>query len=350
MARTPQSFPGYVDGFSLVEVMVALTLSLLLLSAIFQVFTSSKASYRMNEGLARIQETGRFVVDLLSSALRMAGYQGCLTRNKIAPNVIVKNPPSVLPYQPEDVLRGENNLASGDSLVAKQDALVGSDSLSIIHASATGAHLTGNMETRNGNIQINGNPAGFEAGDILMITDCASIDIFRATNVSSSSNSTKVTIAHTQSKNTSSRLSKAYQSDALVMAFESTTYYVADTGRDNMAGDPIYGLYVQHLRDNPVELVAGVENMQVLYGVDTDADGSADTYANADAVANFANVISARVALLVSSVAPATTRPNTQTYTLLDETVDPADGRYLRKVFTFTATARNRSLRSPMFD
>lgn len=348
MARARRSIPGYAGGFSLVEIMIALTLSLLLLGAVFQIFISAKASYRVNAGLARLQETGRFATGLLVDDIRMAGYQGCMTLDKITPNVIVANPPADLNlYDPENVLTGENNLAAGNDLVDNHRAVVGSDSLSIRSASAAGAHLTGNMAPYNAEIQIDGNPAGFKKDDILLITDCASADIFRATSVSNSSS--KITIAHAKGTNTDNRLSKSYQGDARVMAFIATTYFVADTGRKNEAGDPIYGLYVQRLGGTPVELVAGVENMQVLYGVDTNADGSVDDYVNAGAVADFSNVISARVALLVSSVAPTTPQPDSATYALLDKTVN-TDDRYLRKVFTLTAAARNRELRSTMFN
>ncbi|MDN5872574.1 MAG: PilW family protein [Nitrococcus sp.] len=358
MAR--QSFPKYTSGFSLVEIMVALTLSLLLLGAVLQVFISAKASYRMNEGLARLQETGRFAANILAGDIRMAGYQGCMTLDKINLHVIVKDPPADLAlYGPATILTGENNLAStdnsGDNLVVNHRAVAGSDSLTIRKASATGAHLTGNTTSNNAQVHIDGNPTGFEQGDILIITDCADADIFRATTVSNN-NSSMVDITHGSNFNDPNKLSKTYGPDATVMAFESITYYVADTTRTNEAGDPIYGFYVQRLdmteadQTEEVELVAGVENMQVLYGVDIDADGSVDNYVNADNVTDFTNVISARVALLVSSVAPSTTQPDSATYDLLDETVDPANGRYLRNVFTFTATARNRSLRSTMFN
>ncbi|EAR20899.1 PilW family protein [Nitrococcus mobilis] len=345
MAHVRRSFPSYAAGFSLVEIMVALTLSLLLLGAVFQIFISAKTSYRMNEGLARLQETGRFAADILAGDIRMAGYQGCMTLDQLTPNVIVKNPPSeLLLYDPANLLRGQNNLASGNAL----GAVVGSDSLSIRKASTTAAHLTGNMTAVNANIQIDGNPSGFKKNDILMITDCANADIFQASSVSNGSGT--VTIAHASNVNTTNNLSKAYQSDARLMAFESSTYYVADTTRTNEAGEPIYALYVRRLGGTPVELVAGVEDMQVLYGEDGNADGSVDSYANAGAVADFANVLSVRVALLVDSVSPASTQPDSATYTLLDETVNPPNGRYLRKVFTLTATTRSRELRSTTFN
>lgn len=349
MAHARRSFPGSADGFSLVEIMIALTLSLLLLGAVFQIFISAKASYRMNEGLARLQETGRFAADILAGDIRMAGYQGCMTLDQLTPNVIVANPPPDLNlYDPENVLTGEDNLATGDDLVDDHRAVVGTDSLTIRKASSSGADLTGNTDPINANIQINGNPAGFEKDDILIITDCADADIFRATSVSNSNGSSKVTVAHASNGNTTNKLSKIYGPDATVLAFESITYYVADTNRKNEAGNPIYGLYAQRL-DDTVELVAGVEDMQVLYGEDINADGSVDDYVNAGAVADFTNVISVRVALLVSSVAPATTQASAAKYALLDKTVN-TDDRYLRKVFTLTATVRNRELRSTMFN
>lgn len=345
MAHAQRPLSGHTAGFSLVEIMVALTLSLLLLGAVFQIFISTKASYRMNEGLARLQETARFAADILAGDIRMAGYQGCMTLDQLTPNVIVKNPPSeLLLYDTANLLRGQNNLASSNAL----GALAGSDSLNIRKVSSTAAHLTGNMAAINANIQIDGNPTGFKQNDILMITDCANADIFKATTVSSGGGT--VTIAHANNVNITNNLSKAYQSDARVMAFESSTYYVADTTRTNAAGEPIHALYVQRLGGTPVELVAGVENMQVLYGEDGNADGSVDSYANAGAVADFANVLSVRIALLVNSVAPASTQPDSAAYTLLDETVNPPDGRYLRKVFSLTSTARSRELRSAAFN
>ena len=52
-------------------------------------------------------------------------------------------------------------------------------------------------------------------------------------------------------------------------------------------------------------LPEGVEDMQVLYGIDQNGDGVADRYVNADNVGNWSQVVSIQVALLVSSVVPA---------------------------------------------
>jgi hypothetical protein len=49
-------------------------------------------------------------------------------------------------------------------------------------------------------------------------------------------------------------------------------------------------------------IAEGVEDMEILYGVDTDADGVANRYVVAASVTDWAVVVSARVALLVNSV------------------------------------------------
>ena len=56
--------------------MVALAVSMLLLGGLIQVYLSSKQSYNAQERLARMQESGRFAMDLIVRDLRRAGYWG----------------------------------------------------------------------------------------------------------------------------------------------------------------------------------------------------------------------------------------------------------------------------------
>lgn len=65
-------------GLSLVELMVAITLSIVLVLGLVQVFAASRASYVMAQGMARAQEGGRFAVEYLQRDARMAGHMGCV--------------------------------------------------------------------------------------------------------------------------------------------------------------------------------------------------------------------------------------------------------------------------------
>ncbi|MGE5155729.1 MAG: hypothetical protein ACM3ST_17175 [Bdellovibrio bacteriovorus] len=64
-------------GLAMVELLVAMAVGLFLMGGILQVFVSSKASYRVGEANSRVQENGRFAVQMLASDLRGARGTGC---------------------------------------------------------------------------------------------------------------------------------------------------------------------------------------------------------------------------------------------------------------------------------
>lgn len=61
-------------GLTLLEVMVALTLGLLLLIGMSTAYLGTKQTYNLQEGNSRVQEMGRYVLELLGRSLRQAGY------------------------------------------------------------------------------------------------------------------------------------------------------------------------------------------------------------------------------------------------------------------------------------
>ncbi|HEB93937.1 MAG TPA: prepilin-type N-terminal cleavage/methylation domain-containing protein [Gammaproteobacteria bacterium] len=69
-------FPGRQrqQGFSLVEIMVALTLGLVLLGGAITLYAGSKDSYRLQENIAGMQENARFAIHALRRDVEMAGY------------------------------------------------------------------------------------------------------------------------------------------------------------------------------------------------------------------------------------------------------------------------------------
>ena len=96
--------------------------------------------------------------------------------------------------------------------------------------------------------------------------------------------------------------------------------------------------------------------MQILYGVDEDADGAPNRYVRAgdaplDVAANWANVVSVRLAIIVRTVDQVgqVTDLDTATYAINDHdgssgarpVFNPTDDRRRRRVFTTTAQVRN---------
>ena len=89
-----------------------------------------------------------------------------------------------------------------------------------------------------------------------------------------------------------------------------------------------------------LELVEGIEEMQILYGVDSDNYQFANQYLSSNNVADFEDVVSIRVMLLVRSIDDFVAEAP-QTYSFNGAQTTPADRR-LRQVFTATVALRNR--------
>jgi len=89
-----------------------------------------------------------------------------------------------------------------------------------------------------------------------------------------------------------------------------------------------------------LELIEGIEQMQVLYGVDTTDDDHPNQYMIATDITNWYDVMSIRLMLLVRSEADGIVEaPQTLTYN--SATTTAADSR-LRQVFSTTIALRNR--------
>ncbi len=69
-------------GLTLIELLVALVISLVLMVGVIQLFISNKQSYQLTEEIARMQESARYAAHLIAKDIRMAGYTGCTTRDK----------------------------------------------------------------------------------------------------------------------------------------------------------------------------------------------------------------------------------------------------------------------------
>lgn len=128
----------------------------------------------------------------------------------------------------------------------------------------------------------------------------------------------------------------------------TNTYFIGD-----IDGNGLFDLYCLGNGNAASQvLVEGVDNMQILYGVDTDGDNIANQFISANNVMNInqnttdwdGNIISIRISLLMSTVAPLRTGDvDVQTFDLLNTPpMGPLnDGaNRIRQVFTRTILIR----------
>lgn len=327
---------GLQKGVTLIEVMVAVTLSLVILAGVMQLFISSKETYRINDMISQIQESGRFAVETVSRDLRITGYQGCADPAFVdAINIVINTPPTT-DYRSTALIGVEGGSVS--------------DNMSMQFASATGVALASASDPVNAKFTIAQNTAGFTVDDVLMVSDCASAHLFRVTAVTEVGGQTEIT--YNADENDLTKLTKSYSAGtSQLMHFQRVTYSVADTGRKNQAGMAIPGLFKKVNNSTPVEMVQGVENMQIEYA--ERLDGGNLRYAAADdANLNMANVVSVRLGLLLQTTELSATREDNMTYKLVNTSVEPegtagatvthAKDKRFRRVFNTTIYLRNR--------
>lgn len=71
---TPGRFAADLRGFTLIEILIALSTFLIVLFAIYTSFESSQATYAAGEQRADIQQSARIAMEMMSADLRLAGY------------------------------------------------------------------------------------------------------------------------------------------------------------------------------------------------------------------------------------------------------------------------------------
>lgn len=74
--RRPAGVAGHQAGMTLVELLVAMTIGLFLIGGALYVYSQSRNSYQAGDSLARLQESARFALDTLEPDVRLAGYWG----------------------------------------------------------------------------------------------------------------------------------------------------------------------------------------------------------------------------------------------------------------------------------
>ncbi|MGB5471795.1 MAG: PilW family protein [Woeseiaceae bacterium] len=329
MNMKPQKNISRQTGVTLVEVMIAMLLGVFLMGGVLQVFASSRQTYRVHEATSRMQENGRMALEVLSRDIRMADFWGCASD----PSNFVNNLDTAGTGYVDFLSGGVDGIdgASGapDSLILRG----GIDS-GITVEPPYGPQASANIKVPTG--------TGLEQDDIVFVADCSAGDIFQITNANPDSSGTVVhntgsgdpgnyNVTNPGCPGANAHcLSKVYGGDASMMLTQETRYEIK-TGSE---GQPA-------LFRNDLEFLDGIENLQILYGHDTDGSGTANYYGPADPLVDMADVISIRFAVVVRSYDDNLTGGLTQNYNLFGTTVAAPDNR-LRQVYTTTVAVRNR--------
>ncbi len=291
-------------GVGLVEVMIALLLSLLTVGVIIQVLLGNHKTYLTGEAIARVQEDSRFAVNLLQQELRMVGYQGCLSKQgstSPTPLTVVRRCPTTSPSicaamtmsplrcprrcRPCLPLPSPNPKREPTCCWCRADRRRGAG-----HSQQQRRQLFVQQLSSKANYCGTGKQGYSDLceGDIVMVSDCQKARIFQITQTQVVGGGSEVNIGHSNDNKytpgnavsswggASSPIEERFGAGSVLSRMETRIYYVA-----RPSANAPYALYRKSGLAAGMLLVDGVTDVQLTFGEDQNRDRAADRYVSA---------------------------------------------------------------------
>ena len=354
-------------GFSLVELMVAMTIGLVLLAGVVSTFAESSRTHRELQKLSQQIENGRFAVDMIAGDLRHAGFYGQFHSLPAVPGALpdpceaastanLYNATSipVQVYSAADfATRADLSATSCAGFgLTSANLLPGTDVL-IVRRADTRALAAADVPVAN---------------EVYIQANLAAAQI-QLGNSGSSIGTTK------KADGTAADLLKKDGTSADIRRYRVHVYFIAPcsipagggtvcTGAADDSGRPIPTLKRLELTSvagattmRLVPLVEGIENLQVEFGVDDSpatsdpltgliGDGAPDSFVAGPTLAQLPNVVAATLYVLARNTEPSAGHNDTKVYNLgLAGTTAAANDQYRRHVFNAAVRLINPSAR-----
>jgi type IV pilus assembly protein PilW len=337
MSRAIVTMPHRLRGVTLVELMIALVIGLILTAGATQIFLGSKETYRTSEALSRVQENGRMALQLLAREIRQADYFGCQD-----------NLTSV--FSQLNTTAGFDPLGDGGLDVSDDTGPNDTDSITLRSVKADDDLYLTNQPSGNAETLTMNEPRAVAQGDIMIITDCRSADMFQVTNDPINNNSDQVNHNSGGSHDPGNQnvdLSRTYGPGTTALTFRQVQYDI------NQADGRFFlrRQVNQNTSNSSSEnIIPGVVDFQLTYGVDSGGDAVVDYYVSGAGMSELDEdeIIAVRIDMVVQSEETNVTTGvgGAQEFTLADgsadgKTVTIDDGRLAQR-FTGTYTIRNR--------
>ena len=354
------------QGYSLIELMVTMFIGLIILNGVFHVVLSSKRSKMDLDEISYIQDNARFAFDILGRDIRMAGYIGCANNVSEQVNIINGDAMGFLGMAGISGFDGDENTPSFPSSYRKL-VKAKTDSLLIRRGESDQELLvrSHNPTTKTINLW---QDHTFKADEPLAIVDatCNFSALFTASAITSANS-----LSHKISRNNCNDVLKGqytcndcssgycpraltaggYSAGARIMPLISNAYFIGDStlipGLPALKRQSMVTLNGQ-ITTQTEELAIGIENIQFLYGVDTEGKGTVNEYRKANQMdvnndgyinsIDWLQVLTVKIDLLLVSQRPVFTEPQTVVFDGVNYL-----GLFMRQVVSTTVQIRNKN-------
>ncbi|WP_162824648.1 PilW family protein [Saccharospirillum mangrovi] len=300
------------QGFSLLELLIAMALSLLVIGGVVTLLIDAQRSQMLLQQQTRLQESARLALDIVLADLRQSGHAGCDWTSINIANVVAPDSSNYLP--PFPIVSGSNNVEDyGFDVVDGTDVLtltvLESDPSWVISNQTSDADSTDFTLTAGSRID-----AKYDNRILAVVdSDCSQLSLFRATRNSSSSisthsdNCTHQLRGHFDCSDTSAASSDSqFSPDSRLYLFTQHSYAIRE-----QEDDDVKTILLGRINSdaNSEVLVEGVTDLQLRYGLDTNDDDAVDRFVDAQhirdsATLNFSQVVSVEIDVTVTSESP----------------------------------------------
>ncbi|MBA4501296.1 PilW family protein [Marinobacterium marinum] len=345
------------SGFTLIELMIGLTIGLFILLGVVMVYVSSARSQATSESLARVQESGRFATYMMAREVRQAGYMGSCPGS--VNNLLDTSSSHYVEafFDLDSPIRGWTG--SAGALSSHLSDYLRGDVLLITHAArSTNLKAKGATPANAASISFDGDATLAPQGSILLISDTYGCDLFQRANSGNGALARGAGTGGKQPGNVPPKTpwSHDYKDDMEINRLNAMVFYIGEGPGGEPAlkqylVDPALGGGKTPLGIDTV-LVEGVEEMRLRFGIDADGDGAVDTgldgFVAAKDVADWKQVVAVQIALLTISGGNVLAGVEQELYWPFDSngnsTPDKviAGDKSMRSVFTTTVSLRNR--------
>jgi len=320
------------QGFTLIELMIAMMLGLLLTGALLTMLSQARKSFQQDEVYASMQDESRFAMQEITGDISMAGYIGDI----LVPEVIVFDT-SLTGSLGDDCERSDGETFAyrlTDSSTGIDTTLMGLDNITASAAvDQFGCLLASELVPGTDIIAVK-----HLAGATMATADLQDGDVVVRYNGTVGS-----LFVHPIVGSVPTPFEDRIYSPAI--------YFIRNY--TNSPGDDQPALCRKILVGGATVnmttecIASGIENLQVEYGIDSDGDGSVDSYISAPTAAEMETTVSVRVFMLGRTTDDDGGYTNDKTYTLSNATSFAPDDSFRRRVYMTTVSVpnvRNRML------
>lgn len=355
--------PKQNQGFSLIELLVSLVIASIIFGGVVQVALSGKKSAMDGEEVSFIQDNARFVLDQIKRDARAAGFKGCASlANANSLNAVVNDVGGFISLQ----LGIEGFEGDVGTYPSEYDADVsaGTDSFIVRFADASREFNVRSHDAGGAEFTLWSNET-IDLGTTVLVTDstCRSVGLFQVTGPGSTSdklnhasdgtrnctsvvkaNSTPLDCGVCSGASCGAYSAQQMLSGANIMPYKAHAYYIGQS--DVVPGMPALKRRTLTasggVADTVTEEIAlGVENLQITYGEDSDDDGVANRFVDADDISDWAEVVSFRMFAVFRSSSEVFSTDQSVTIDLDGSSYTLTDDKYLRQVVSTTVRFRN---------